>query len=676
MIPANHQRYLLSRFRHIEETLAESIRALEPTGGERLFRRVVPDATPAQLKVLTDHLAQVRFALRRFMEAQHMEDQSRPVSGLWSLRTALLFAQTSVTECGPKYMRGYGDLDSEATAASLRLVAELTTLLHRLGDYLEKGDQADLAARLARLDATHEEIRLLRELERITTVHGLVELRTPLEALIGRAASPRYEIAVFGRVSAGKSSLLNWWLGHPVLPTGVTPVTAVPTRLVHGATPRARVRTTSDRSFEIPLEQLATYVTETGNPGNTRGVLEVLVEFPSERLAQGTSLVDTPGVGSLATAGAAQTWDYLPRCDLGIQLIEAGTAVTREDLEVARAILDSGSDLLVTLSKADHLAQADLAQAQAYVSEQLQAALGVPVSVHPISTLPPAVSISQWFNQALAPRLGRHREESAALLRRKIGAMRETVLAVLSARLGSGARSAPDGTAQPAPERLAELRADLDASRSRLLDLTGRIRGRGMLLTEKAAEELAACWLEDGADAAPARVEKAVADRAAALGEIIADLLKGCREKLQATLPSDPSDAGSPRELAQPRGRPLFDGASFPRLSHYGRPWWAPPIRPLLLSLARQRIGKASQTAVAAQLATYADALKLWGTRYLDEVREQFDDAWASHEGVIRLQAASPPSAAEAGGLLADLELLRSWPQGLGAAPGEASRPA
>lgn len=63
MIAANHQRYLLSRFRHIEEISGEAIRALAPADDERLFRRVMPDATPEQRKILADYLAQVRWSL-------------------------------------------------------------------------------------------------------------------------------------------------------------------------------------------------------------------------------------------------------------------------------------------------------------------------------------------------------------------------------------------------------------------------------------------------------------------------------------------------------------------------------------------------------------------------------------------------------------------------------------
>ena len=74
MFGSTHQRYLLARFRHIEELLGEAIAALEPGDDGRLFRRVEPDATPVQRKILSDRLGQIRYALRRFMNAQCLED--------------------------------------------------------------------------------------------------------------------------------------------------------------------------------------------------------------------------------------------------------------------------------------------------------------------------------------------------------------------------------------------------------------------------------------------------------------------------------------------------------------------------------------------------------------------------------------------------------------------------
>ena len=74
----------------------------------------------------------------------------------------------------------------------------------------------------------------LKRLEEIVARWQLLEFRPTLDMIVCRLEQPRFEIAVFGRVSSGKSSLLNHIAGFDVLPVGVTPVTAVPTWLEHG----------------------------------------------------------------------------------------------------------------------------------------------------------------------------------------------------------------------------------------------------------------------------------------------------------------------------------------------------------------------------------------------------------------------------------------------------------
>jgi len=58
---------------------------------------------------------------------------------------------------------------------------------------------------------------------RIITAHGLVEFRGTLSMLLDRMEGAAFEVGVFGRVSSGKSSLLNYILQTDVLPIGVTP---------------------------------------------------------------------------------------------------------------------------------------------------------------------------------------------------------------------------------------------------------------------------------------------------------------------------------------------------------------------------------------------------------------------------------------------------------------------
>lgn len=677
MFPSNHQRYLFSRFHYIDETLGEAIQALEPTDEGRIFKPLVPDATPAQRKILADYLTQLRFALRKFIEAQELQEIPRSVSGLWSVRTAVIFAQNAVTELRPEYMRGYGALDAESVSASERLVAELSTLLKRIGEYLDKGEQGDLASRLARLDSTRDEILLLKELERVITAHGLVELRAPLESLTERAAAPRLEIAVFGHVNCGKSSLLNWWLGEPILPTGVVPITAVPTRLVHGEVARARVRSASSPLRDIPLDELADYVTEAGNPRNAKRVLEVLVEVPSERLGRGISLVDTPGLGSIASAGAAQTLDYLPHCDLGIQLVEAAGALSREDIAVARAILDGGSDVLIALSKADRLSSAELAQAQQYIGDALGSALGVALSIRPISTLPTHSGFaSEWFETEVAPRLKSHRDQAAVALRRKVGVLHETVIAVLSARLSSGAKpSARPLGAHASEERFSQMRADLARARADLLASADRVRDCTDWLAAGLAKDLVSLWLEESPGQRPTAEElrAAAARRTAEIGDVISEQLNECRGKLRELLTRAAEEPHATEELPEPRGRPIYDVSTVPPLARYQRPRWTLGLRWLLLAAARDRIGTQMRAALREQLAVYSAALRLWGGRYLDELAQFFENARAAARSIQRSSAAAPLDAASTGAMQRDLEHLERWPSGHGRQPAGAT---
>ncbi len=89
------------------------------------------------------------------------------------------------------------------------------------------------------------------------------------------------------------------------------------------------------------------------NPGNEKHVTRIVVELGSARLRDGITFVDTPGLGSLATRGAAETLAYLPRCDLGVVLIDAGSTLTPDDLQTIQILYDAAIPATVLLSRAD-----------------------------------------------------------------------------------------------------------------------------------------------------------------------------------------------------------------------------------------------------------------------------------------------------------------------------------
>jgi ribosome biogenesis GTPase A len=123
--------------------------------------------------------------------------------------------------------------------------------------------------------------------------------REQLAALRDRLAAARLRVLVAGEAKRGKSTLINALLGRPVLPSGVTPLTAVATTVRYGEDPRAEVRFGDGHEEKYPLAALGDLVTERGNPRNRLGIAAVTAFVDAPVLAGGVELVDTPGTGSV-----------------------------------------------------------------------------------------------------------------------------------------------------------------------------------------------------------------------------------------------------------------------------------------------------------------------------------------------------------------------------------------
>jgi GTP-binding protein EngB required for normal cell division len=665
MFGENQRRYFISQFRYIDELLGAALEELNPEADpNRLFQKIDHDATLAQRKTLGDFVSQLRFSLRRFMQANDLYDERGLPSGLWAFRTAVSFARIAAQELRPNYWSGYGAVEPAAAAAGERFAAELVSILGRIDGYLLRGEGVELKDRLAQLEGLSEEASLLAELERLIATHGLIELRAPLELLIDRARNPRFEVAVFGRVNSGKSSLLNWWLGQEILPTGVTPVTSVPTHIAHGETQRVRLTVAgSSEVSEIPLGELPRYVTEQSNARNFKQLLKIAIEVPAERLDPGIHLVDTPGLGSLATAGAAQTLEYLPRCDLGILLIEAGSPISREEIDVARALIDAGSDIEVVLSKADQLSTEDLESARSYVDAQFARELQIPVIAHPVSTLPRHVALATaWFGQEIALRLARHRGNARIALRRKIAVLREAVAAAIDSRLTSTPR-APVGGSQGATsdhDLIAQARLEIERAGSTLRGLRIAHSDFGSQVTEALQRELARGWFaRDATDRLRERVELAARRAGSGPGDTAALALHRVHDRLSDVLRH--TEQNSPEGLPSPRGRPMLELPTFStRL--YRWPRWLPPLAGIGRLVARMHVSRSIIAEVQQQMVVYAEALSRWGLEHLEELTTQFNAAIAPVEAESRSTGtlADPILVRSA---RQDLERLRRWPR-------------
>lgn len=671
---------VLASVRHLDDLLGETLRILRESGSETPFARHVPDATPVQVRVIEDSVGRFRGLLVRFLDDFGIERPASKTSALEAARVHLMFAETALEDLLPPRLRGYGVVAPEAGAELEGVVAELRALLRRMNELLGERAGADLAARLERLPDDGIPLARLRELERIVTQRGLTELRPALGRLVERLEAPSLEIGVFGRVSSGKSSLLNRFLGRELLPVGVVPVTALPVRIAYGEEPGLVVTAADGKSTREPLDRLAAYATEKGNPGNAKRVARLSVALPSPRLYHGVTLVDTPGLGSLATAGAEETRAYLPRCDLGVVLVDAGSVLAPEDLAVVQALLAAGAWTQVLLSKADALAPADREELASYVRRQLCRELGTEVAVHVVSVVGSEAGLADaWFEASLEAFLAKRRELATASMARKAEVLRRAATLSLRARLAAAARSHhSEQAARPArfegAQRLA-LR-QLDGARWRLEERAREAASPGPVVAA-AAGEIGRRWREERfcPELPVEALAAALRERARRAAEAVVAGVGELREALAASLATEDSGStasGSAADddgLPRPPAVPLFDPEPACRGLALGRPGLLGWSRPLLARWALDRLEEQAGERVAEALGFYRRLLGEWVRRAVGELRKAFE-AGVAERGVEAAAAGVEPDLApgEAVAIAADLERLERPPERSGTA--------
>jgi hypothetical protein len=188
-------------------------------------------------------------------------------------------------------------------------------------------------------------------------------LRTRLLALRDRLQSERLQIAVLGQFKRGKSTFVNALLGVPVLPTAVVPLTAIATFIAWREVPLIHVQFTDG----TPSEQFATsepeairkilssFVTEEANPKNHRGVERVELFYPSSILADGTVLIDTPGIGSTLAHNTEAALRLLPECDASLFVVSADPPITEAELSYLRRLRPKTGRMFFVVNKLDYL---------------------------------------------------------------------------------------------------------------------------------------------------------------------------------------------------------------------------------------------------------------------------------------------------------------------------------
>lgn len=228
---------------------------------------------------------------------------------------------------------------------------------------------------------------LIRTAKQLFQSQGRSESAEQCQALLVKLAEDRFNLAVVGQFKRGKSSLMNAVIGRDLLPTGLLPLTSAITSLCYGPQERALLRRNGwSLQQEIRLDELADYVTERGNPGNEKGLVEARVELPVRFLRRGLFFIDTPGVGSARQENTATTYAFLPEVDAVIFVTSVEAPLSETEKNFLQDIRQHVRKLFVVVNKMDLVQAGERAELLDYIQKEIAQTVGVhDLPLHPLS---------------------------------------------------------------------------------------------------------------------------------------------------------------------------------------------------------------------------------------------------------------------------------------------------
>ncbi|MCZ7567360.1 MAG: dynamin family protein [Ardenticatenaceae bacterium] len=660
----NHARRVLATVKYVDELLVQ----LQHLGrGEiSVFEGITVDLTPAQAGYVLDTLTAIRQRLLETLERCGVTLPASRQTVTWAMQVMLTMVDISLSEMRPESMRGYGALDTGYAVAIDAAIEDLSRLIARLKKFLATGLGEDLETRFARLERAPVDVALLTTLTRIVRDRGLVELRPALESVVERLERPAFEIAVFGRASAGKSSLLNALVGMPVLPVGVVPVTAVPVRLRRGTETRAWISFADAPTIEVPPATLVEFASEMQNPGNARRVTRIEVAVASKALPSGVVLVDTPGIGALGTSGTQEAYASVPHADAGVLLIPAGVPLSGDDLALLRALTTAAARPLLVVSKFDLLPPEDGSTFLDYARATVAREFGEQFPVAPVSVVGKhRYLLELWFAEAVQPLFRDSERLAERALRRKVAAIREAVATVLRSML---AQRAPAS----APSAPREWRALAEAGAQQLVAARAAIRQAATVVAQAQAE---------GLDAAAARLAAAYAQEQTIDAEVEVDrairtLVDGASrdvreqlEEVRVTLLERASQLSEHVGLQPPAPDDLHVDLSGMPLLPAG-PWLAAPVRRPHLARyltrglqgrVRRLLEAAADPRLSIELRRYAWAFERWAEGAYQRLARQYDEVIEPARGTLERGESEAGQSLDLDGLRAELAAIESF---------------
>jgi len=105
-----HKKALLSHFKYVDSLLAQIEYLAKEENLQSPFAGYEIDTTTEKTKVIETHVAHIRSVMLRILASKDVSIDIQNVGVAKAVNTNLTFADITIEEIRPKYMRGYGEL--------------------------------------------------------------------------------------------------------------------------------------------------------------------------------------------------------------------------------------------------------------------------------------------------------------------------------------------------------------------------------------------------------------------------------------------------------------------------------------------------------------------------------------------------------------------------------------
>ncbi len=210
-------------------------------------------------------------------------------------------------------------------------------------------------------------------LEQVLEVLKEVEIdKTECSTLLASVQKQQLVIPVVGNFSAGKSTLLNRFLGSSVLPTGITPETSLATELHYSTNERIEAFSNNDEkteSFELNEQSFEAI------KDNATKYSYLKVYLNNEALKNSAPLVfvDMPGFDSPISSHTHAILEYLEK---GVHFVILTSVeesnLTKRMVRELKNLLEFDKGLSFILSKTDLRTPSRVEEVSHYIEEQIQ----------------------------------------------------------------------------------------------------------------------------------------------------------------------------------------------------------------------------------------------------------------------------------------------------------------